>query len=134
MLVNNKNMGMENSELAQDKKAKTLLKITRILASILALFFLLAFGPKFFDGIADIYRGEEGWEGIVMMLTFLVFIVGFVLSWWKKCTGGLLIFFASIIQMAPFLIIEGNLGSLIFGIPLLVVGVLFLVVCKQKSV
>ena len=76
---------MENTENVSAKRKKVLLITTRILASLLALFFLAAFGPKFFDGISDIFRGEESWGGIVMMLTFLVFIVGFILSWWKKC-------------------------------------------------
>ncbi len=123
---------MENNNNISAKRTKVLLIITRVLASLLALFFISAFGPKIFDGITDIFRGEEGWEGIVMMLTFLVFIVGFILSWWKKCWGGIIILLASIIQMAPFLIIEGNLGSLIFGVPLFVVGALFLLVCLQK--
>ncbi len=120
---------MENVHVVQEKRKKVLLVATRVLASLLVLFFLLAFGPKFFKGITDIYGGEEGWEGIVMMVTFLVFIAGFIISWWKKCLGGVIILLASIIQMAPFLIIDGNLGSFIFGIPLFVVGCLFLLFC-----
>jgi len=123
---------MENTNHPQETRKKALLIVTRILASLLAMFFIATFGPKIFEGIIEIYRGEEGWEGIVMMLTFLVFIVGFILSWWKKCWGGIIILLASIIQMAPFLIIDGNLGSLIFGVPLFVVGALFLLVCLQK--
>jgi len=123
---------MENEHNQLEIRKKVLLIVTRILASLLALFFLLAFGPKFFEGIAQIYSGEEGWEGTVMMITFLVFIAGFILSWWKKCTGGAIILLASIIQMAPFLIIDGNLGSLIFGAPMFIVGALFLLVCLQK--
>jgi len=123
---------MENTENVSAKRTKLLLIITRVLASLLTLFFIVAFGPKIFDGITDIFRGEEGWEGIVIMLTFLVFIVGFSLSWWKKCWGGIIILLASIIQMGPFLIIDGNLGSLIFGAPMFIVGALFLLVCLQK--
>ena len=123
---------MQHSPETTNKNQKVLLLITRILASLLALFFLLAFGPKFFQELADIFNGEAGWGGLVMMLTFVVFIIGFIYSWWKYCTGGVLIFLASIIQMGPFLIIEGNLGSLIFGIPLIVVGPLFLILCKIK--
>ena len=123
---------MENTNHPQETRKKALLIVTRILASLLAMFFMATFGPKIFEGIIEIYRGEEGWEGIVMMLTFLVFIVGFILSWWKKCWGGIIILLASIIQMGPFLIIDGNLGSLIFGVPLFVVGALFLLVCLQK--
>ena len=35
-------------------------------------------------------------------------------------------------KIAPFLIIDGNLGSLIFGIPLFVVGCLFLIICLHN--
>ena len=31
------------------------------------------------------------------------------------------------------LIIDGNLGTLIFGVPLLVSGALFLVVCRRQA-
>ena len=96
----------------------------------------MALGPKIVGEIIDAFHGEplyDGWGGFVMELTFIVFITGYIFSWWRICTGGIIIFLASIIQMAPFLIIEGNFGSLIFGIPLLVVGVTFLLVCRNRG-
>lgn len=126
---------MEDQDVVHPRKAKALLIVARIFASILALFFLLAIGPKFIgqyftegEGLSD-----GGWEGWVMEITFYVFVIGFAFSWWKKCTGGIILIIASIIQMGPFLIIDGNLGSLIFGVPLLISGVLFIMDCRSKA-
>jgi len=114
------------------KNQKIVLLIARIFAALLALFFLVAFGPKligqYFTGGEGISNG--GWEGWVMELTFYIFLIGYIFSWWRQCVAGVIFIFASVVQMGPFLIIDGNLGSLIFGIPLLLAGVLFLVACR----
>jgi hypothetical protein len=115
----------------EPKKKHALIIITIILASLLVLFFSFAFLPKLIggiieDGLSTLYSG--GWGGLVMTWTYIVFIIGLITVWWHKLIGGIIIVVSSILQMAPFLIIEGNLGSLIFGIPLLVVGILFLVI------
>lgn len=128
---------MKDKETIKPKKRKTLLLITQILATVLVLFFGFALVPKIIGEYIGYFNGEglhdAGWEGLVMELTFYVFLAGYIFSWWKKCTGGIIIILASIIQMAPFLIIDGNLGSLIFGIPLLIVGVLYVTNCKNSS-
>ena len=124
---------MDNQDVVQSKKAKTLLIVARVFTSLFALFYGFAIVPKLIgqyfiegEGLSD-----GGWEGWVMEITFYIFVIGFVFSWWKKCTGGIILIIASIVQMGPFLIIDGNLGSLIFGVPLLISGVLFLVVCRS---
>ncbi len=119
---------MENPK---PKKKKVLVNITIILASLLLLFFSFALLPKLIQGIIDdglksFYTGN--WGGLVMTWTYIVFIISLIIVWWYKLIGGILIVLSSILQMAPFLIIEGNLGSLIFGIPLLVVGILVLII------
>jgi hypothetical protein len=118
----------------QPKRKDLFLLIIRILASLLAIFFILAYVPKLVGEVLDVFKGEpiyKGWEGLVMETTFFVFLAGYVISWWRKCWGGLIIVLASLIQMGPFLIIQGNLGSLIFGVPLFVVGALFLILCLR---
>lgn len=129
---------METQISNHPEKSNTLLLITRLFSTTLALLFLFAFAPKLINEYSKAFTGEKplfgsGWEGIVMEMTIYVFLTGFIFSWWKKCTGGILILLASLIQMGPFLIIDGNLGSLIFGIPLLVSGVLFLIVWKKDT-
>jgi hypothetical protein len=125
---------MEKTNQLYSKDMRTLLIAARVIASVLALFFIVAFVPKLIQEIIDVTQGKDafnGWEGIVMELTFLVFIIGYIISWWRVCQGGIIILLASIVQMGPFLIIDGNLGSLIFGVPLLVSGVLFIILCKM---
>jgi len=128
---------MESQDNTHSQKRNTILIIARIFISLLALFFLLAFGPKLigqYFGPADAEPLSDGtWQGWVMEITFYVFFIGFIFSWWKKCIGGILILLAAVIQMGPFLIIDGNMGSLIFGVPLLISGVFFLVVCGRQA-
>lgn len=126
---------MENNGISQTRKTRLLLISTRVLATSLAIFFSIAFLPKMVQEVMECFKGEffqAGWEGLVMELTYFVFMVGFVISWWKKCLGGIIILLASIIQMAPFLIIDGNLGSLIFGLPMFIIGCLFVIFCIHK--
>lgn len=128
---------MEEKETIEPKKRNILLLITQILATVLVLLFGFALVPKIIGEYIGYFNGESlhdaGWEGLVMELTFYVFLAGYIFTWWKKCTGGAIIILASIIQMAPFLIIDGNLGSLIFGIPLIIVGFLYVSNCKAFS-
>jgi hypothetical protein len=136
---------MEGTSLTPAKKKNSLLLAARIFATLLALFFSLALLPKLVGQYIDTINGKPlfeepgwegiaaGWEGLVMELTYYVFMTGFIFSWWKKCTGGILMICAGLIQMLPFLIIDGNMGSLIFGIPMLIAGTLLLVACKGDS-
>lgn len=110
--------------------------VSRIFASLVALFFVFAFAPKLIDQYLNfgVYGSvvNGNWEALVMELTFWIFIIGYLISWIKNYTGGIILIVASLVQMFPFLIIDGNLGSLIFGIPILISGILFLFVSKQK--
>lgn len=108
-----------------------------VFTSMAAIFFTFALGPKLIDEYISILIGDTvknyGWEGLVMELTYYIFIIGFIFSWWKRCTGGIIILVASLVQMAPFLIIDGNTGSLIFGIPLLISGGLLTFACRSHT-
>ena len=126
---------MENKNIDPPKKRNAKLLIARIFSSVFALLYTLALGPKLigrYFNLEDTLSGET-WEEWVMELTFYIFMMGFVFSWWKKCAGGIIIIIASVLQMAPFLIIDGNWGSLIFGVPILISGSLFLWVCFDNK-
>jgi len=121
----------------ESKRSTSIISIiTYVLSSLLAIFFSVAIVPKIVGDIIEngytvLYTG--GWEGLVMQWTYIVFIIGFAFSWKNKFFGGLIIILASAIQMGPFLIIDGNLGSLIFGLPMLVVGILFLLIAWKTT-
>lgn len=125
---------MDNTASVKTNNRKVWLNLAYIFTSLLVLFFTLALGPKLIDEYLEIIISGAAkvyiWEGLVMEFTYYIFIIGFVISWWKKCIGGIIILLASVFQMAPFLIIDGNLGSLIFGIPLLISGILFIIASR----
>jgi len=91
--------------------------------------FLAAFTPKL---ISDLRGGGSpppdgrAWEGHVMIAMFATFMAGYAVGWWRVLWGGLLIILAACIVSIPF-VIQGNYGSLIFGIPQFVIGVLYVV-------
>ncbi len=119
------------------KKNSTLAIISYSFTSLIALFFVVSFVPKLMDEYMGIITGDAkesfaGWEGLVMELTFYIFIIGFIVSIKRSAIGGIIILMASIVQMGPFLIIDGNMGSLIFGIPMVICGVLLLLTHKYK--
>ena len=116
------------------RKRNTLLIVSRVFATVLALFYFVSFVPKLIDQYfcsgENHIVSDGSWEGWVMELTFWIFFVGYTTSWFKKFAGGIILIIASLVQMLPFLIIDGNLGSLIFGLPTLIAGILFLA-CKR---
>lgn len=124
---------MNDSETKSTEKPKALKITTYVFTILLFLFFSFALVPKIVgdiaeDGFSIFYSG--GWEGLVMTWTYIVFFFGFAIVWKNKRIGGVIIVLSSILQMAPFLIIDLNFGSLIFGLPLLVSGILFLILSK----
>ena len=129
---------MNDPEIKPKEKSKSLRITAYVLASTLFLFISLALVPKIIGDVAE--NGfstfyNETWEVMVMYWTYIVFTIGFVIVWKNKRIGGIIIFLASILQMGPFLIIDLNFGSLIFGLPMLVSAILFFVLssCPYKS-
>ena len=103
--------------------------LTLILGTILAVFFILAFVPKLIMSMGETQATSPlggNWEGQVMTAVFLIYMVGYGIGWWKRLWGGILMLLAAVVQMGPFIIIASNFGSLIFGIPILVVGILYI--------
>ena len=128
---------MESKEVKQRKGHRIFIIITYSFTSLVAAFFIIAFVPKLIDEYMGIIMGDvkgnfSGWEGIVMELTFYIFVIGFFLSIKRSAIGGIVILLASVVQMGPFLIIDGNMGSLIFGIPMLICGILLLLVHRYS--
>lgn len=133
-----KRKAMNNSETKPKKESKALRITTYTLVTLLFLFFSFALVPKIIDAVAEdgfsiFYSG--GWEGLIMIWTYIVFLIGFAIVWKNKLIGGIIILLASILQMGPFLIMDLNFGSLIFGLPMLVSSVLFLILskCQHKD-
>ena len=106
------------------------------LGTLLAIFILLAVGPKLigplFDSSATGLWGGT-WEEMVMIATSVFYLIGYGVGWWRLQLGGAIMILSALIVMIPFLAIQGNLGSLIFGLPELVVGLLYVALDRLKK-
>lgn len=68
-----------------------------------------------------------------MMAMFLTYVLGYTITWWRSLWGGVLIILAALVVSVPFIVVQGHFNSLIFGIPVLVVGVLYVVLSAVES-
>ncbi len=118
--------------------AAALRTIARGAGTLLAVFFLLAFLPKIFSDLNDTSpspgaaAGRE-WEGDVMTAMFLAYMIGYAISWWRSLWGGIVIVLAALVVSVPFIVIQGHFNSLLFGLPVFIVGVLYLVLHVMES-
>lgn len=112
-------------------------KVTRIrtfrivvlaLGTVVALCFIFIFVPSLISvlrGTAPKPQTSREWEGQIMIAVFIIFLVGYAIGWWKILWGGIIIILASLLVSMPFIILDNNYGSLIFAIPLFVIGFLY---------
>jgi hypothetical protein len=64
---------------------------------------------------------------------FLLYMIGYAIGWWRSLWGGMIITLAALVVSVPFIVLQGHFNSLIFGLPILVVGVLYLVLHVLES-
>ena len=118
------------------KNLKTYRTVVLAFGTLLALFFLLAFIPAIvtvIDGTAPEPPQGREWEGKVMTVMFLTFMVGYAIGWWRILWGGIIIILAAFVVSIPFIILQDNYGSLIFGIPQFVIGILYLLLYRIEK-
>ena len=104
--------------------------IARGTGAVLAIFLLMAFLPKLISDLATPApppSGGRGWEGEVMLAMFLTYMIGYAIGWWRSLVGGIIICLAAAIVSAPFVIIQGHFNALIFGIPMFIVGIFYII-------
>jgi hypothetical protein len=102
-------------------------------STLMAVFSILAFGPKLLSLIpsaAPDLPPDREWEVQVMTTMFIVFILGYGIGWWQLLWGGILIILSALIVSLPFIIIESNYGSLIFGLPYFIIGGLYIILYR----
>lgn len=121
-------------------KSRTFRKIVLAMGTLLAIFFLLAFVPKIISsliGTAHEPQAGRQWEGQVMTAMFVTFMIGYAIGWWRILWGGIIIILAAFLVSAPFIIIQRNYASLIFGLPEFALGTLYVLLYrieKQESI
>ena len=115
---------------------KSFRKVVLTIGTVLALFFLLAFVPKILINSSDkVHTPNPGreWEGQVMLAMFITYLVGYTIGWLWRLWGGIIIILASLVVSIPFVILDENYASLIFGIPQFVVGVLYILLYRFEN-
>jgi hypothetical protein len=112
--------------------------LTRGTGTMLAIFFLLAFLPKIFSLLSGTsspmgaVAGRE-WEGQIITAMFLLYLAGYAIGWWRSLWGGIVIILAALLVSVPFLVVQGHFNSLIFGLPIFTVGVLYVILHVMES-
>jgi len=115
--------------------SKDFLIISRSVGSIIAI-------PFGFFAIADVIstiQNAEGhfmqnmnYEGLIMTSVILLFLTGYVATWIHTGIGGVLIILSGLLVAFPLIIIDGNIGTLIFAIPFTGSGLLYVVYWHSK--
>ena len=109
-------------------RVRTFRFVVLALGTLVALCFLLAFVPSLISVLRrtapNPQTGRE-WEGQIMIAMLIVFLIGYAIGWWKILWGGIIMILASLLVSIPFIILDNNYGSLIFAIPLFVIGFLY---------
>jgi hypothetical protein len=102
---------------------------------ILATFLVIIIG----DAVDTIQQGNEfGIESLYIITPIVIALAGYILAWWRKIIGGSLLILASIIfgilipvaawqHQSPTSDFRPLEGWLILGLPLLIIGGLFLI-------
>jgi len=68
-----------------------------------------------------------------MTIMFVTYMVGYAVGWWRSLWGGTVMILAALIVILPFIILGNNFGSLIFGVPQLVIGSLYLSLYRSEK-
>lgn len=120
---------------------KNFLLICRVFSSIIAVPFSLFAIADIIDTIIiksegnfmqDMNYEDMNYEGIIMTIVIFSFIVGYLISWINEGIGGSLMIFAGLLISIPIIIIDGNIGTLIFAIPFTGLGVMYVMYWDGK--
>jgi predicted membrane protein len=105
---------------------KTLAQTVGVVACLFFLLFIIG------EGIPDIVKGDGG--GLLSFLPFiLVPIAGFILTWFKEWPGVLLLTAGGVALMVYFFIKGDTAMALVYGLPFIVTGLLFLLHLKKRN-
>jgi hypothetical protein len=128
---------MENEEIARDYERKAKRNVARVVSSVVAGFILLFTVGQW---ISELFNGglTHEWRlSSTGMLVYVILItVGSSLGWWRENIGGTILvisglgmLFAIFIFLAP----HDYWISLIFSLPFLLSGILYIMYWKQSK-
>jgi len=128
---------MENEEITRDYERKAIRNVARGISSVVAGFILLfAVG----QWIQELSAGRlmQGWRLSTtgMAVYCLLIAVGSGLGWWRENIGGTILIIAGLgmlLAIFIFLAPKDYLMSLIFSLPFLLSGILYLKYWKRSK-
>ena len=84
------------------------------------------------QGLPANLKGEEnGWTIFIPLV--LLPVIGFIISWFKELPGVVIMIAGGIVLMAYFLIQQDLTMALVYGLPFMIVGSLFLLHIRKRN-
>lgn len=119
-----------NPPLRENKKKKIISKLLIALTiyGLLYLFYIVDFNMN--DNY-DPYNSES----IVINLSFVLFLIGYYVVWKNEGVAGIIFIFWWLIMwyLALFIAVHDRGGGVGFGLPLLILGILFIISWSRKK-
>ena len=128
---------MENVEIASDYERKTLRNIARVISSLVAGLILLFTVGQWIQTMSDGTLFND-WKlsSTGMAVYCLLIALGSGIGWWRENIGGTILVIAGLgMLLAIFILLPPHdyLLSLIFSLPFLLSGILYLKYWKQSK-
>jgi len=108
------------------KPYKTIAQTMGMAVCLFLLLFVLG------QGLPANLKGEEnGWTIFIPLV--LLPVIGFIISWFKELPGVVIMIAGGIVLMAYFLIQQDLTMALVYGLPFMIVGSLFLLHIRKRN-
>lgn len=128
---------MENEEIIRDYERKAMRNVARVISSVVAGFILLiAVGEWIEELSAGRLTQEWRLSTTGMAVYFLLIAVGSGIGWWRENIGGTILIIAGLgMLLAIFIFLPPHdyWVSLIFCLPFLLSGILYLIYWKRSK-
>ncbi len=119
-------MSHRNSQ--QERKVRMYKTLAQTAGVVACLFFLLMIAGEEMPGII---KGNGA--GMLLLPLVLVPVAGFVLTWFKEWAGAALVTAGGLALLVYFFVKEDATMALVYGIPFLLTGALFMLHLKKKG-
>ena len=128
---------MENEEIIKDYERKAMRNVARIISSIVAGFILLIAVGEWIEELSAGRLTEEWMLSTTGMAVYCLLIaVGSGIGWWRENIGGTILIIAGLgMLLAIFIFLPPHdyWVSLIFCLPFLLSGILYLIYWKRSK-